>query len=201
MSRIQVRVTPVFRRRKDVQNDDGRHAVLFLLAAAESGSAAAPWASSSSPPFPNVDTAAAEPQRAPPPPAAPPSLFGPPPHNRTEAASGCVTALTGLTSCSDFLGGTQDAVPTALGACCVDFRNLLNRSSSDAEGGTLHCICPVMLREVNRVLQRPIDVLRVSYLPVACGLLLPPQMLFLSNSKEDFLQFSASIYSVLLLYF
>ena len=56
----------------------------------------------------------------------------------------------------------------------------LNSTAAAAEGDrTLRCLCPVILGDVNRMLPKPVDPVRMMYLPIACGLVLPPQVLFI----------------------
>uniref|UniRef100_A0A0E0IX60 Bifunctional inhibitor/plant lipid transfer protein/seed storage helical domain-containing protein n=1 Tax=Oryza nivara TaxID=4536 RepID=A0A0E0IX60_ORYNI len=45
--------------------------------------------------------------------------------------------------------------------------------------GLTTCLCPVILGDVNRMLPKPVDPVRMMYLPIACGLVLPPQVLFI----------------------
>uniref|UniRef100_A0A0E0MIV1 ADP,ATP carrier protein n=1 Tax=Oryza punctata TaxID=4537 RepID=A0A0E0MIV1_ORYPU len=53
-------------------------------------------------------------------------------------------------------------------------------TAAAAEGDrTLRCLCPVILGDVNRMLPKPVDPVRMMYLPIACGLVLPPQVLFI----------------------
>jgi hypothetical protein len=40
----------------------------------------------------------------------------------------------------------------------------------------------VILGDVNRMLPKPIDPVRMMYLPIACGVVLPPQVLFICFS-------------------
>jgi hypothetical protein len=60
----------------------------------------------------------------------------------------------------------------------------LNSTAAAAEGDrTLRCLCPVILGDVNRMLPKPVDPVRMMYLPIACGLVLPPQVLFICFSQ------------------
>uniref|UniRef100_J3N5G6 Bifunctional inhibitor/plant lipid transfer protein/seed storage helical domain-containing protein n=1 Tax=Oryza brachyantha TaxID=4533 RepID=J3N5G6_ORYBR len=60
----------------------------------------------------------------------------------------------------------------------------LNSTAAAAEGDrTLRCLCPVILGDVNRMLPKPVDPVRMMYLPIACGLVLPPQVLFICFSE------------------
>ncbi|XP_025805392.1 proline-rich receptor-like protein kinase PERK2 [Panicum hallii] len=85
----------------------------------------------------------------------------------------CVMPLAGLTACGPFLTGAQDQTPTPQSECCSGLGAFLNASS------TLRCLCPVILGDVNKMLPKPVDPIRMIYLPIACGVVLPPQVLYI----------------------
>ncbi|XP_006664277.3 uncharacterized protein LOC102701599 [Oryza brachyantha] len=92
----------------------------------------------------------------------------------------CVTSLAGLTTCASFLTGAEADTPTPTSECCGGLGMFLNSTAAAAEGDrTLRCLCPVILGDVNRMLPKPVDPVRMMYLPIACGLVLPPQVLFI----------------------
>ncbi|BAT15574.1 uncharacterized protein [Oryza sativa Japonica Group] len=92
----------------------------------------------------------------------------------------CVTSLAGLTTCASFLTGAEAETPTPASECCGGLGMFLNSTAAAAEGDrTLRCLCPVILGDVNRMLPKPVDPVRMMYLPIACGLVLPPQVLFI----------------------
>ncbi|KAM0890497.1 hypothetical protein ACQ4PT_027026 [Festuca glaucescens] len=90
----------------------------------------------------------------------------------------CVTPLAGLMTCATFLTGSEADTPTPQSECCGGLGMFLN-SSAAADDRSLRCLCPVILGDVNRMLPKPIDPVRMMYLPIACGVVLPPQVLFI----------------------
>ncbi|RLN23285.1 hypothetical protein C2845_PM07G01600 [Panicum miliaceum] len=52
---------------------------------------------------------------------------------------------------------------------------LVNASSSSSVAG----LCPVILGDVNRMLPKPVDPVQMMYLPISCGVVLPPQLLYI----------------------
>lgn len=112
-----------------------------------------------------------------------PPVFGVPgPSSPTD----CVTPLAGLMTCGTFLTGSVPDTPTPQSECCNGLSTFLNSSSSAGDGDqTLRCLCPVILGDVNRMLPKPIDPVRMMYLPIACGVVLPPQVLYICFSKSS----------------
>jgi hypothetical protein len=41
----------------------------------------------------------------------------------------------------------------------------------------------VILGDVNKMLPKPVDPVRMMYLPIACGVVLPPQVLYICLSE------------------
>ncbi|KAL6906003.1 hypothetical protein ACP4OV_003604 [Aristida adscensionis] len=95
----------------------------------------------------------------------------------------CVTPLAGLMTCGTFLTGSESETPTPQSECCSGLGAFLNSSSAGSAAGdgdrTLRCLCPVILGDVNKMLPKPVDPVRMMYLPIACGVVLPPQVLFI----------------------
>ncbi|KAK3123456.1 hypothetical protein QOZ80_8AG0631220 [Eleusine coracana subsp. coracana] len=98
----------------------------------------------------------------------------------------CVTALAGLMTCGTFLTGSAPDTPTPQSECCAGLSTFLNTSSAAGDGDrTLRCLCPVILGDVNRMLPKPIDPVRMMYLPIACGVVLPPQVLYICFTGQQ----------------
>jgi hypothetical protein len=100
----------------------------------------------------------------------------------------CVTPLAGLMTCGTFLTGSESETPTPQSECCAGLGAFLNSSSSGAAEGddhTLRCLCPVILGDVNKMLPKPVDPVRMMYLPIACGVVLPPQVLYICFSESS----------------
>ncbi|CAN6344194.1 unnamed protein product [Urochloa humidicola] len=129
------------------------------------GSRRGPWFGRS--PFPGA---------APPPPAA-------------GTGTDCVAPLAELMPCGAFVTGSEPATPTPQSDCCTGLGGFLNTSTSAAAGygnsgdRILRCLCPVILGDVNKMLPKPIDPVRLMYLPIACGIVLPPQVLYICFSE------------------
>jgi hypothetical protein len=134
--------------------------------------------------------------RTPPPPTTPgespgrpevPPSFGSPgtPSSSSSSPADCVTPLAALMTCGTFLTGSAPETPTPDSECCSGLSAFLNTSSAAGDGGdrTLRCLCPVILGDVNRMLPKPVDPVRMLYLPIACGVVLPPQVLYICFSK------------------
>jgi len=85
--------------------------------------------------------------------------------------------LAGLMACVPFITGTQDQTPTPQSQCCAGLGAFFNSSS------TLRCLCPVILGDVSKMLPKPVDPIRQMYLPIACGVVLPPQVLYICFSE------------------
>jgi hypothetical protein len=87
-------------------------------------------------------------------------------------------------SCGPFLTGSQNRTPTPEGDCCTGLVGFLNAASAaGARDRVLQCLCPVILGDVNKVLPKPLDPVRMMYLPIACGVVLPPQVLYVCFSE------------------
>jgi len=116
-------------------------------------------------------------------PGLPGSVGGSAPSSPTD----CVTPLAGLMTCGTFLTGSEPETPTPQSECCAGLGAFLNISSSAAEGDdhTLRCLCPVILGDVNKMLPKPVDPVRMMYLPIACGVVLPPQVLYICFSESS----------------
>ncbi|KAG2481333.1 leucine-rich repeat extensin-like protein 5 [Panicum virgatum] len=92
----------------------------------------------------------------------------------------CVTPLAGLMTCGTFLTGSESETPSPQSECCSGIGAFLNASSAAGDGDrTLRCLCPVILGDVNKMLPKPVDPVRMMYLPIACGVVLPPQVLYI----------------------
>ncbi|XP_066341114.1 non-specific lipid transfer protein GPI-anchored 2-like [Miscanthus floridulus] len=90
----------------------------------------------------------------------------------------CVTASSGLAPCGTFLTGGAGPPPTPQSSCCNGLAAFLSsaRAAAPVAGRQrLRCLCPIIHGDVNAVLPEPVDPVRMLYLPVACGLALPPQ--------------------------
>ncbi|CAO2140608.1 unnamed protein product [Urochloa humidicola] len=100
----------------------------------------------------------------------------------------CVAPLAGLMTCGTFLTGSEPETPTPQSDCCTGLGAFLNTSTSAAaEDGDriLRCLCPVILGDVNKMLPKPIDPVRLMYLPIACGIVLPPQVLYICFTGQQ----------------
>ena len=104
----------------------------------------------------------------------------------------CVTPLAGLMTCATFLTGSEADTPTPQSECCGGLGMFLN-SSAATDDRSLRCLCPVILGDVNRMLPKPIDPVRMMYLPIACGVVLPPQVLFICFSTPPPLMLMISL--------
>ncbi|CAM0152438.1 unnamed protein product [Urochloa decumbens] len=100
----------------------------------------------------------------------------------------CVAPLAGLMTCGTFLTGSEPETPTPQSDCCTGLGGFLNTSSAAAGDGNdriLRCLCPVILGDVNKMLPKPIDPVRLMYLPIACGIVLPPQVLYICFTGQQ----------------
>ncbi|PUZ43429.1 hypothetical protein GQ55_8G008800 [Panicum hallii var. hallii] len=98
----------------------------------------------------------------------------------------CVTPLAGLMTCGTFLTGSESETPTPQSECCSGLGAFLNTSSAAGDGDrTLRCLCPVILGDVNKMLPKPVDPVRMMYLPIACGVVLPPQVLYICFTGQQ----------------
>ncbi|KAL6631361.1 hypothetical protein ACP70R_028211 [Stipagrostis hirtigluma subsp. patula] len=111
---------------------------------------------------------------APPPPrspAGPPAASSPPspPAQPTE----CLTPLIGMMTCMDYL--TNITVLTPPGTCCDGLKSVIKDAPI--------CLCHGMNGDMNKLMPRPIDPIRMLILPLACGTLLPLQTIFSCNTQ------------------
>ncbi|KQJ92566.1 palladin [Brachypodium distachyon] len=144
-----------------------------------------PWPSSSPPPPLQSSPAAGTPSIPACTPAQPlpgfPGLQQPggnPGASSSSSPADCVTPLAGLMTCASFLTGSEADTPTPQSECCSGLGMFLN-STAAVDDRSLRCLCPVILGDVNRMLPKPIDPVRMMYLPISCGVVLPPQVLFI----------------------
>ena len=84
-----------------------------------------------------------------------------------------MTPLVGMMPCMDYL--TNITVLTPPGECCDGFKSIV----SDAP----ICLCHGMNGDMNQFMPKPIDPIRMTILPLACGTVLPIQTLFMCSSK------------------
>jgi hypothetical protein len=109
----------------------------------------------------------------------------------------CVAPLAALMTCGAFLTGSEEQAPRPQSECCDGLGAFLNSASAAAAAGggdrLLRCLCPVILGDVNRALPKPIDPVRLLYLPIACGVVLPPQVLYICFSESSFSISSISV--------
>ncbi|RCV36852.1 hypothetical protein SETIT_8G014800v2 [Setaria italica] len=98
----------------------------------------------------------------------------------------CVTPLAALMTCGSFLTGSEQDTPTPQSECCSGLGAFLNTTSAAGDGDrTLRCLCPVILGDVNKMLPKPVDPVRMMYLPIACGVVLPPQVLYICFTGQQ----------------
>ena len=100
-----------------------------------------------------------------PPPGSPPS---PPPPTE------CMTPLAAMAPCTDYLTSAT-AVATPPGECCDGLRAVVRDAPI--------CLCHGTNGDMNQLLPRPVDPLRMAVLPLACGAVLPIQTLLMCNCK------------------
>ncbi|CAN6335369.1 unnamed protein product [Urochloa humidicola] len=106
----------------------------------------------------------------------------------------CVAPLAGLMTCGTFLTGSQPETPTPQSDCCTGLGGFLNTTTTTGDGDRiLRCLCPVILGDVNKMLPKPIDPVRLMYLPIACGIVLPPQVLYICFTGQQTPPFVARI--------
>lgn len=88
----------------------------------------------------------------------------------------CLMPLVGMMSCGFLSGSVSSADAPAPGSqCCAELSSFLDSTTVAGGGGDtqsqLNCLCPVIRGEV-----RGIDPLRMVFLPIACGVVIPPQV-------------------------
>ncbi|CAN6330288.1 unnamed protein product [Urochloa humidicola] len=112
-----------------------------------------------------------------------------PPPPAAGAGTDCVAPLAELMPCGAFVTGSEPATPTPQSDCCTGLGGFFNASTSAAAGyygdRILRCLCPVILGDVNKMLPKPIDPVRLLYLPIACGVVLPPQVLYICFTGQQ----------------
>jgi hypothetical protein len=80
-------------------------------------------------------------------------------------------------SCFGFLQGRDDAgTPSPTSSFCGGLRTFFVDSGADET--LLGCLCPVIHGQVNKSLPRRLDPAHLAFLPVACNIGLPPQILY-----------------------
>ncbi|KAJ1290171.1 hypothetical protein BS78_02G223100 [Paspalum vaginatum] len=94
----------------------------------------------------------------------------PPPPQPTE----CMTPLVGMLPCTDYL--TNVTVLTPPGECCDGLTSIIRDAPI--------CLCHGMNGDLNKFLPKPVDPVRMTVLPLACGTMLPIQTLFSCNSGQ-----------------
>ncbi|OEL18571.1 hypothetical protein BAE44_0020410 [Dichanthelium oligosanthes] len=98
------------------------------------------------------------------------SALSPPPPQPTE----CMTPLIGMMPCMDYLTNLTVLAPPA--ACCDGLKSVIRDAPI--------CLCHGMNGDMNSLVPRPIDPVRMIILPLACGTLLPLQTLFSCNTQQ-----------------
>ncbi|XP_004963266.2 non-specific lipid-transfer protein-like protein At2g13820 [Setaria italica] len=76
--------------------------------------------------------------------------------------------------CTDYL--TNMTVLTPPGQCCDGLKTIIRDAPI--------CLCHGMTGGLNQFLPKPVDHLRMTALPLACGTVLPIQTLFMCNSNQ-----------------
>ena len=99
----------------------------------------------------------------------------------------CMTPLAGMLPCTDYL--TNITVLTPPGECCDGLKSVI----SDAP----ICLCHGMNGDMDQFLPKPVDRIRMTILPLACGTMLPIQTLFACNCKSQCLALSYEIPQIL----
>ncbi|CAN6362054.1 unnamed protein product [Urochloa humidicola] len=96
----------------------------------------------------------------------------------------CVAPLAELMACGAFVTGTEPETPTPQSDCCIGLGGFFNTTTTSSRI-LLRCLCPVILGDVNKMLPKPIDPVRLLYLPIACGIVLPPQVLYICFTGQQ----------------
>ena len=95
----------------------------------------------------------------------------------------CMTPLAALAPCTGYLTNVT-AVATPPGECCDGLRAVVRDAPI--------CLCHGTNGDMNQLLPRPVDPLRMAVLPLACGAVLPIQTLLMCNCK--LLQYPALLF-------
>jgi hypothetical protein len=85
----------------------------------------------------------------------------------------CLTPLMGMMTCMDYL--TNLTVLTPPSACCDGLKSVIKDAPV--------CLCHGMNGDMNSLMPKPIDPVRMMILPLTCGTMLPLQIIFSCNSK------------------
>ncbi|KAJ1272243.1 hypothetical protein BS78_06G187300 [Paspalum vaginatum] len=86
----------------------------------------------------------------------------------------CMMPLVGMLPCADYL--TNTTVLTPPGECCDGLKSIIRDAPI--------CLCHGMNGDMNKFLPKPVEPIRMTILPLACGTMLPIQTLFLCNSQQ-----------------
>jgi hypothetical protein len=89
------------------------------------------------------------------------------------APAECMTPLSAMMPCTDYL--TNLTVLTPPGECCDGLKTIIRDAPI--------CLCHGMNGNLNQFLPKPVDPLRMTVLPLACGTVLPIQTLFMCNCE------------------
>lgn len=95
----------------------------------------------------------------------------------------CVTPLAGVIACGGFLTGSSSSAdaPAPGSECCAGLAGFFDSATVAGGGGDsqLKCLCPVIRGDVNvnELMVKPIDPLKMIFLPSACGVVVPPQVI------------------------
>ena len=101
------------------------------------------------------------------------TTFSSPPPPAQPQPEECMTPLVGMLPCTDYL--TNNTVLTPPGECCDGLKSVIRDAPI--------CLCHGMNGGMNQFLPRPVDPIRMTILPLACGTMLPIQTLFACNCK------------------
>jgi hypothetical protein len=99
------------------------------------------------------------------------------PGSNTPQPTECMTPLMGMAPCTDYL--TNLTVLTPPGTCCAGLKKVI----SDAP----ICLCHGLNGGLNSLLPKPVDPVRMTVLPLACGTVLPLQTLFMCSCELNLL--------------
>jgi hypothetical protein len=93
--------------------------------------------------------------------------------SNTPQPTECMTPLMGMAPCTDYL--TNLTVLTPPGTCCAGLKKVI----SDAP----ICLCHGLNGGLNILLPKPVDPVRMTVLPLACGTVLPLQTIFMCSCE------------------
>ncbi|KAL6838593.1 hypothetical protein ACP4OV_031550 [Aristida adscensionis] len=103
-------------------------------------------------------------------PGSPPVSVPSPPAQPTE----CLTPLMGMMTCMGYL--TNITVMTPPTDCCDGLKSVIKDAPI--------CLCHGMNGDMNSLMPRPIDPIRMLMLPLACGALPPLEAIFSCNTQQ-----------------